>query len=176
MAGEAISNQWRRQSAATRASMITPLAIVALMVVALAVTSPRVVPAQTPDLFLQALQYVFTGRIDPPKPVEVVDPKACVVVVHDPRFNRLVRYYLGRFDMEHARINTRYSGTVPIYELDVRGENVVLEYLDPIQRSVLQSYRSAQITLPGSLEQTRRALQIVFANGRCRAAEPQAPF
>lgn len=131
--------------------------------------------AQTPDLFQQAVAYVFTGRVDPPEPVEIVDRKACVVIVPDARFNRLLRYYLGRFDMTNARFNTRYAGTRAFYELDVRGEEVILDYLDPKTRAVMQSYRSAQIALPGSPEQTRRALQVVFADG-CRPAEAKTPF
>jgi hypothetical protein len=132
--------------------------------------------AAAPDLFQQAVAYVFTGRVDPPEPIEIVDRKTCVVIVPDRRFNRLVRYYLGRFDMDRARFNTRYSGTRAFYELDVRGEDVILEYLDPKTRAVLQSYRSAQIALPGGPEQTRRALDVVFADGRCQDAEPKVPF
>lgn len=132
--------------------------------------------AAPPDLFEQAVAYVFTGRIDPPEAVEIVDRKTCVVIVPDARFNRLIRYYLGRFDMERARFNTRYSGTRAFYELDVRGDDVIIEYLDPRTRAVLQSYRSAQISLPGGLEQTRRALDVVFAEGRCKATEPPVPF
>jgi hypothetical protein len=133
-------------------------------------------PAATPDLFQQAVAYVFTGRVDPPEPVEIVDRKACIVIVPDARFNRLKRYYLARFDMDHARFNTRYSGVRAFYELDVRGEDVILEYLDPTTRSVLQSYRSAQIALPGGLEQTRRAIDVVFADGNCKPSEAKTPF
>jgi len=132
--------------------------------------------AAAPDLFQQAVGYVFTGRVDPSEPVEIVDRKTCVVIVADSRFNRLVRYYLGRFDMDHARFNTRYSGARAFYELDVRGDDVILEYLDPKTRVVLQSYRSAQIALPGGMEQTRRALDVVFAEGNCKSAEPKVPF
>jgi hypothetical protein len=132
--------------------------------------------AAPPDLFQQAVAYVFTGRVDPPDPVEIVDRKACIVVVPDARFKRLVRYHLARFDMDNARFNTRYSGTRAFYELDVRGDDVILEYLDPASRNVLQSYRSAQIALPGGLEQTRRALDVVFAAGNCRPSEAKTPF
>jgi hypothetical protein len=132
--------------------------------------------ANPPDLFQQAVAYVFTGRVDPPEPVEIVDRKTCVVVVSDARFGRLVRYYLGRFDMDHARFNTRYSGTRAFSELDVRGDDVIVEYLDPKTRTILQSYRSVQIALPGGLEQTRRAFDVVFADGGCKAAEPKVPF
>lgn len=130
----------------------------------------------TPDLFQQAVAYVFTGRVDPPEPFEIVDRKACIVVVPDERFKRLVRYYLARFDMDHARFNTRYSGTRAFYELDVRGDDVILEYLDPASRNVLQSYRSGQIALPGGLEQTRRALDVVFSEGNCKPTAPKTPF
>jgi hypothetical protein len=132
--------------------------------------------AATPDLFQQAVAYVFTGRVDPPDPIEIVERKSCIVIVPDMRFKRLVRYHLARFDMDHARFNTRYSGTRAYYELDVRGDDVILEYLDPTSRNVLQSYRSAQIALPGSLEQTRRALDVVFAEGNCKQTEAKTPF
>ena len=132
--------------------------------------------AAPPDLLQQAITYVFTGRVDSSEPVEVIDRKACIVVVPDARFKRLVRYYLARFDMDHARFNTRYSGTRAFYQLDVRGDDIILEYLDPNTRAVLQSYRSAQIDLPGALDQTRRALDIVFAEGNCKVSEPKAPF
>jgi hypothetical protein len=132
--------------------------------------------AATPDLFQQAVAYVFTGRVDPPDPVEIVDRKACIVIVADVRFKRLTRYYLAHFDMDHARFNTRYSGTRAYYELDVRGDDVILDYLDPTTRAVLQSYRSAQIALPGGLEQTRRALDVVFAASNCKASELKTPF
>jgi hypothetical protein len=132
--------------------------------------------AATPDLFQQAVAYVFTGRVDPADPVEIVDRNACIVIVPDLRFKRLARYHLARFDMDHARFNTRYSGTRPFYELDVRGDDVILEYLDPSSRTVLQSYRSAQIALPGGLEQTRRAFDVVFAAGNCKPTEAKTPF
>jgi hypothetical protein len=132
--------------------------------------------AATPDLFQQAVAYVFTGRVDPAEPVEIVDRKACIVIVPDARFKRLTRYYLARFDMDHARFNTRYSGSRAFYELDVRGDDVILEYLDPVSRNVLQAYRSAQIALPGGLDQTRRALDVVFAEGNCKPSEAKTPF
>jgi hypothetical protein len=128
------------------------------------------------DLFQQAVAYIFTGRVDPPEPVEIVDRKACIVIVPDARFKRLVRYHLASFDMDHARFNTRYSGTRAVYELDVRGDDVILEYLDPLSRNVLQSYRSAQIALPGAIEQTRRALDVVFAEENCKPPAQKTPF
>jgi len=32
------------------------------------------------DVFQQAVNYIFTGRIDPKDGPEIVDPKACIVV------------------------------------------------------------------------------------------------
>jgi len=59
------------------------------------------VPAVTEDDVLQlAVNYVFTGRIDPPDHPEIVDRKSCIVVVFEPKFQAYIRYYLNRFRLE----------------------------------------------------------------------------
>jgi hypothetical protein len=60
----------------------------------------RAVPED--DVFQQAVNYVFTGRIDPRAGPEIVDRKSCVVVVSDPKFGGYARYYLTRFKMDEG--------------------------------------------------------------------------
>ena len=139
-----------------------------------------VVCLQTPalseaDVFQQAVNYVFTGSIDPPDGPEIVDRKSCVIVLRDPKFNRYIRYYLSRFNMDGAIFGKKYSGSRPYYELDVKGDDVVIEYLNPDKKTVTQGYRSAQIPLPGDIEQTQKALRIIFTD-HCKAEKPKAPF
>ena len=99
------------------------------------------------DIFQQALNYVFTGTIDPKSAPEIVDRKSCIVVVPDPRFNRFARYYLSRFKMNASLISKKYSGTRTLYELDVDGDDVIVEYLGPDRKTVLEAFKSAQISL-----------------------------
>lgn len=127
------------------------------------------------DLFQQAVNYVFTGRVDPQNGPEIVDRKSCVVVRRDPNFNRYIRYYLSRFKMDDALFDKKYSGSRVSYEVNVKGNDTVIEYLNPDKKTVIQGYRSAQIPLPGDLEQTRKALRIIFTN-YCKADAPKTPF
>ena len=127
------------------------------------------------DVFQQAINYVFTGNIDPPDGPEIVDPKSCVIVMRDPKFNRYIRYYLSRFNMDDAIFGKKYSGARPYYELDVKGDDVVIEYLNLDKKTVAQGYRSAQIPLPGDIDQTQKALRIIFTD-HCKTEKPKAPF
>ena len=127
------------------------------------------------DVFQQAVNYVFTGNIDPPDGPEIVDRKSCVIVMRDPKFNRYIRYYLSRFNMDDAIFGKKYSGSRPYYELDVKGDDVVIEYLNPDKKTVAQGYRSAQIPLPGDIDLTQKALRIIFTD-HCKAEKPKAPF
>ena len=138
------------------------------------------VSLQTPalsevDVFQQAVNYVFAGSIDPQDGPEIVDRKSCVIVLRDPKFNRYIRYYLNRFNMDDAIFGKKYSGSRPYYELDVKGDDVVIEYLNPDKKTVVQGYRSAQIPLPGDIDQTQKALRIIFTD-HCKAEKPKAPF
>jgi hypothetical protein len=127
------------------------------------------------DVFQQTVNYVFTGTVTPKAPVEIVDRKACIVVMRDPKYDRFIRYYLRRFQMDTALFAKKYSGRQPYYELDVKGGNVILEYLSSDRKTVAQRYRSAKISLPGDIEQTQRALKIIF-DQYCPREKPQAPF
>jgi hypothetical protein len=127
------------------------------------------------DVFQQAVNYVFTGQVDPQSGPEIVDRKSCVVVLRDPHFNRYIRYYLSRFKMDDALFDKRYSGSRVLYEVSVKGDDTVIEYLNPDKSTVIQGYRSAQIPLPGDIDQTRKALRIIFTD-YCKAETPKTPF
>jgi len=86
----------------------------------------RAVPKD--DVFQQAVNYVFTGKIDPGAGPEIVDRKSCVVVVPE-KFGGYARYYLTRFKMDDARISNKYSGREVSYELEVAGDDILVEYL-----------------------------------------------
>jgi hypothetical protein len=126
-------------------------------------------------VFQKAVNYVFTGKVDPKPGVEIVDPKACVVVMRDRKFKRYIRYYLKRFKMDVALFTKKYSGSRVFHELHVKGDDIVIEYLDPDRTTVRQAYRTAKIALPGDIEQTRKALNIIFT-GPCKPEKEQAPF
>src|SRR5215470_3384284 len=114
-------------------------------------------PTAATDVFQQAINYVFTGSIDPQDGPEIVDRSSCIVVMPDPKFNRYIRYYLSRFLMDNARISKIYSGPQPRYQLEVAGDDVVVEYLSPDKTTVVQGYKSAQISLPGNIDRTQKA-------------------
>jgi hypothetical protein len=127
------------------------------------------------DLLQQAINYVFTGSTDPTDSPEIVDRKSCVVLVPEPKFNRYARYYLSRFKMEVARITKRYAGSQVLYELEVEGDAVIFEYLKADKTTVDYGFKSAHIALPGNIDQTERALQLIFAE-HCKAAKQKGPF
>jgi hypothetical protein len=127
------------------------------------------------DVFQQAVNYVFTGKIDPSDGPEIVDRKSCVVVVPDPKFKRYARYYLGRFKMDISRISKKYSGPQAYYELEVEGDDVLLEYLTTDKTTVAYGFKSAHISLPGNIDQTEKALRLIFSD-RCKADKPKSPF
>ena len=127
------------------------------------------------DLLRHAINYVFTGTIDPKDPPEIADRKSCVVVVPDPKWKRFIRYYLSRFRIEDARIDSTYSGRQPIYQLDIGSDKVVVEYLNLDKTTVVNGYKSAQIPLPGDIDQTKKALQIIAEHCK-RNDAPKLPF
>jgi hypothetical protein len=127
------------------------------------------------DRFQQAVNYVFTGRIDPANGPQILDPKACVVLVPEPKFNRYARYYLTRFKMETARISKKYAGLQTIYELEVEGDDILLEYLTADKTTVEYGFRSAHIALPGDPDQTERALALIFSH-YCKVEKSRGPF
>ena len=113
------------------------------------------------DSLQQAVNYLFTGRNDPQDAPEILDRKSCVVVVPDSKSKQTIRYYLGRFRMDTAFINKTYAGSETVYSLDVKGGEVIVEYLDLDKSRVLHGHKSAQISLPGDIDQTNKALALI---------------
>jgi hypothetical protein len=126
------------------------------------------------DPLQKAVNYLFTGRIDPQDTPEILDRKTCVVVVSDPKSKKYVRYYLGRFRKDTTLIDKTYAGSDTVYNLDIKGAGVIVEYLDNDKTTVLHGHKSAQISLPEDIDQTNKALEIIAS--LCRNAKPKAPF
>ena len=122
------------------------------------------------DPLQKAVNYLFTGRNDPQDAPEILDRKSCVVVVPLPKSKQSIRYYLGRFKMDTAFINKTYAGSETIYSLDVKGAEVIVEYLNPGKSTVLHGHKSAQISLPGDIDQTNKALASIAS--LCRNSKP----
>jgi hypothetical protein len=148
-------------------------AIAAASILALAPMQTRAMSED--DVFQQAVNYIFTGRIDPKDGPEIVDPKSCIVVLPEPDLNRYARYYLNRFKMDVSRISKKYAGRQVLYELEVEGDDVILEYLKADKKTVNFGFKSAHIALPGNIERTEKALHLVFAD-HCKADQPKLPF
>jgi hypothetical protein len=127
------------------------------------------------DRFQEMVNYIFTGSTAPQDPPEIANRDSCVVLVHEPQFNRYARYYLTQFKMDTARIAKKYAGSKVLYELEVDGDDILVEYLKTDNRTVDYGFRSAHIPLPGDIEQTERALRMIFAD-HCKAAKPKPPF
>jgi len=127
------------------------------------------------DLFQQALNYVFTGDLAPQHAPEIVDRESCIVIMPDTKTGGFVRYYMARFRMEDALFNKIYSGSEVRYALDVKGNDTIIEYLSSDKRTVTQRYRSAQIPLPGDIDQTQKAFRIIFAD-YCKPKKSKGPF
>jgi hypothetical protein len=133
------------------------------------------VPAAAEDDVLQlAINYVFTGRVDPQDAPEIVDRKACIIVLFEPKFRAYVRYYLARFEMDTSHISKIYVGQQINYVLEVEGNDIIVEHLNP-EKTVARGFKTAQIALPGQIDQTERALKLIF-NDHCRAEKPKLPF
>ena len=138
------------------------------------------VPLQTramteDDVFQQAINYVFTGRVDPKDGPEIVDLKSCIVVIPEPNLNRYARYYLNRFKMDVSRISKKYAGRQVYYELEIEGDDIILEYLKADKTEVEFGLKSAHISLPGNIDQTEKALKFVFSE-HCKADKLKSPF
>jgi hypothetical protein len=121
------------------------------------------------DLLQKAVNYVFTGSVEPENPPEITDRKSCVVVVADAKWKRFIRYDLSRLKLDEPRINSTYSGRQANYQLDVEGDKVVVEYLGADKKTVTNGYKSAQIPLPGDIERTRKAIQ--WLGARCKPGD-----
>ena len=148
----------------------------AVFVVLLLAVALRAGAAAGDDVLQKAVNYMFTGKVDPADAPAIADRKACIVVVPDPDYKRYARYYLARFRVDDASIVKKYSGSRVLYELDVASTDAVLvEYLNLDRRTVIQGYKSAQIPLPGDIEQTRRAFKLIFGD-YCKPEQENNPF
>jgi hypothetical protein len=160
---------------ANKCGRILPWPLAVAVVSLLAVICLRAPAGAEADVFQKAVNYVFTGEVDPTDGPEIIDRKSCVVVMRDPKFNRYIRYYMSRFKMDVALFDKKYSGSRVFYTLSVKGDDVVIEYLKPDKKTVTEGYRSAQISLPGDIDQTRRALRIIFTD-HCKPEKPKTLF
>ena len=127
------------------------------------------------DVFQLAVNYVFTGRVDPPDAPEIVDRKACVVVLLDPKYKSYVRYYLARFKMDTSNTSKIYVGQQIKYVLEVEGDDIIVEHLNPDKTTVARGFKTAQIPLPGNIDQTEKALKLIFTT-YCKTDKPKLPF
>src|SRR6266516_3764602 len=82
---------------------------------------------------------------------------SCIVVVFDSKFQTYIRYYLSWFRMDSAHISKTYSGRQIFYVLEVEGDDIVVEHLNPDKTTVARGFRSAQIPLPGNIDQSEKA-------------------
>jgi hypothetical protein len=127
------------------------------------------------DVFQHAVNYVFTGRIDPEVSPEIINRKSCVVVVPVAKFEKYARYYLMRFKTDTFHISKIYAGPQVSYELSVRGDDIIVEYLNIDKVTIEFGLKSADIPLPGNIEQTERALHLIF-DEYCKPEKPKMPF
>ena len=74
--------------------------------------------------------------------------------------------------MDTAFINKTYAGSEIVYSLDVKGAEVIVEYLDLAKNTVLHGHKSAQISLPGDIDQTNKALALIAS--LCTNGKPKA--
>ena len=74
--------------------------------------------------------------------------------------------------MDTAFINKTYAGSETAYSLDVKGAEIIVEYLDLDRSTVLHGHKSAQISLPGDIDQISKALALI-AN-LCTNGNPKA--
>jgi hypothetical protein len=156
---------------ALRYGLYIRAAAAAAAVALLAMIAPR---AKADDDILQkAINYVFTGKIDPENGPQIVNRKSCIVLVPDPRNKRSIRYYLSRFNMDTAHFDKIYIGRNPSYKLDVAGDDTIVEFLNP-DLTVAHAHHTAQIALPGDIDQTQRAMKLIAE--QCKPEKPKAPF
>src|SRR5437764_10024013 len=150
-------------------------ALATITVLSFLLIAPLQIRAVAEDDVLQlAINYVFTGRIDPSNRPQIVDQNPCIVVVFEPKFQAYVRYYLSRFKMDSARISKTYSGQQISYILEIQGDGIVVEHLNPDKTTVARAFNSAQIALPGNIGQSEKALRVIA--DQCKPEEPKSPF
>jgi hypothetical protein len=146
----------------------------ALTAAALFAWLPVGAPARAADAVLQqAINYVFTGRIDPAHGPEIVDRNGCVVTIADAGSTRIARYYLGRVRLDAPRFEKIYVGRTPNYRLVAEGDDDVVEFLNP-DGTVSHGHRNVQIPLPGDFGQSQRALRVIAE--QCKPTQPKPLF
>jgi hypothetical protein len=170
-----LTSLWALSVASIGSRHRRPLSVVVLIAVIWTVSLQQVVAATETDLFQEAVNYVFTGTTNPSDVPEIVDRKSCIVLMRDPKYKRYIRYHLKRFKMDTANFSKIYAGSRALFNLDVTGDDVILEYLDMDKTTVSQAYKSAQVPLPGNFDQTQKALKIIFTD-YCRADKLETPF
>lgn len=77
--------------------------------------------------------------------------------------------------MDTSRVSKRYVGARVLYELEVDGDDTIVEYLKLDKKTVEYGLRSSHISLSGSIDQTEKALQLIFSE-YCKADKPKSPF
>ena len=77
--------------------------------------------------------------------------------------------------MDGARISKTYSGRQTFYILEVESNDVVVENLALDKKTVVTGYKTAQISLPGDIDQTEMALHLIFTD-HCKSDKPKSPF
>lgn len=125
------------------------------------------------DVLQQAINYVFTGRIDPESGPRIVERDGCVVAVVDPGSKRTIRYHLSRFRLDSPRFEKVYAGRTPNYRLVAEGDDNVIEFLNP-DMTVSHGHRTVQIPLPGDFDQSQRALRVIAE--QCKPKRPKPLF
>jgi hypothetical protein len=76
--------------------------------------------------------------------------------------------------MDTALIDKTYAGSDTTYNLDIKGAEVIVEYLGIDKSTVLHGHKSAHISLPGDIDQTNKALESIAS--LCRNGKPKAQF
>ena len=147
------------------------MACAALALLPMTMPTPRALAES--DVLQQAINYIFTGRIDPQDAPTITDRASCVVLVADPRNKRSIRYYLGRFKLDPPQFETTYSGRTPNYTLAVEGDDDVVEFLNP-DMSVAHGHRTVRIALAGDLDESQRALRLI--SEQCKPRKPKTLF
>ena len=128
------------------------------------------------DVLQQAINYVFTGTIDPKDAPEITDRKSCVVVVPDPKWKRFIRYYLTRLGLDDPRIDSTYSGRQARYQLDAESDQDRRGVSEPRQKDGRQRLQIRANSVARRYRSNEKS-----ASAYCRALQsdddqPKLPF
>ena len=96
-----------------------------------------------------------------------------MVVVEYLNPNNSIRYYVGRFRIDTAFINKTYVGSETVYSLDVKGAEVIVEYLDVDKSTVLHGHSSRKY-LCREIDEENKALALI--SSLCRNGKPKDQF